>query len=169
MQLPSKILLDTNVWLDAFDGARPRSSKTNELIDACEQKGIDLMFAAGSAKDVYYIIGASLKRQARTEEKELSENQARAIATYAAACVSNMSEVATAVGVDASDIWLAQKYQRVHADFEDCLILAAAERAQTDYLVTNDDALLRHAPMAALSVEDFLAHLEAASTSPASQ
>lgn len=162
---PSKILLDTNVWLDVFDGARPRSAKANELIDICEHKGIDLLFAAGSTKDVYYLVGASLKRQARAAGEALSENQTQAIATYAVACVSNMCEVATAVGVDASDIWLAQKYQRVHADFEDCLILAAAERSKADYLVTNDGALLRHAPMAALSVEDFLAHLDALSGS----
>ncbi len=37
------------------------------------------------------------------------------------------------------------------------MVLAAAQRAKADYLVTNDEALLRHAPVAALLVEDFLA------------
>lgn len=157
MPQPSRVLLDTNVWLDAFDGARPRSHAVNELIDVCVRRGIDLLYAVGTAKDVYYLVGASLKRQARTAGEAVSEDQASAIATYAAACVANMDEIATAVGADSSDVWLARKYQRIHADFEGCMVLAAAQRAKADYLVTSDEALLRHSPVAALSVEDFLA------------
>lgn len=157
MSQPSRVLLDTNVWLDAFDGARPRSREASELIDVCVRKGIDLLYAVGTSKDVFYLVGASLKRQARMAGTALSEGQARAIAAYAAACVTNMDEIATAVGADSSDVWLARKYQRIHADFEDCMVLAAAQRAKADYLVTSDEALLRHAPVAALSVDDFLA------------
>lgn len=157
MPQPSRVLLDTNVWLDAFDGARPRSRAANELIDLCVSKGIDLLYAVGTAKDVYYLVGASLKGQARTAVPTLSEGQAGAISAYAAACVANMDEIATAVGADSSDVWLARKYRRIHADFEDCMVLAAAQRAKADYLVTSDETLLRHAPVATLSVEDFLA------------
>ena len=157
MPQPSRVLLDTNVWLDAFDGARPRSREASELIDVCARRGIDLLYAVGTAKDVYYLVGASLKRQVRTAGEALSEDQARAIAVYAAACVTNMDEIATAVGADSSDVWLARKYQRIHTDFEDCMVLAAAQRAKADYLVTSDGALLRHAPVATLSVDDFLA------------
>ena len=157
MPQPSRVLLDTNVWLDAFDGARLRSHAANELIDVCVRRRIDLLYAVGTAKDVYYLVGASLKRQVRTAGEALPEGQARAIAAYATACVTNMDEIATAVGADSSDVWLARKYQRIHADFEDCMVLAAARRAKADYLVTSDEALLRHAPVAALSVDDFLA------------
>ena len=157
MPQPSRVLLDTNVWLDAFDGARRRSRVANELLDVCVRKGIDLLYAVGTAKDVYYLVGASLKRQVRAIGEALSEEQARAASAYAAACVANMDEIATAVGADSSDIWLARKYQRIHEDFEDCLVLAAAQRAKADLLVTSDEALLRHAPVAVLSVDDFLA------------
>ncbi len=157
MPQPSRVLLDTNVWLDAFDGARPRSREASELIDVCARRGIDLLYAVGTAKDVYYLVGASLKRQARAADGTLTEEQARAISIYAAACVANMDEIATAVGADSSDVWLARKYQRIHTDFEDCMVLAVAQRAKADYLVTSDEALLRHAPVAALSVDDFLA------------
>ena len=156
MTQPSRVLLDTNVWLDAFDGARPRSREASELIATCMRKGIDLLYAVGTAKDVYYLVGASLKRQVRMAGETLSEGRTRAISVYAAACVESMEEVATAVGADSSDIWLARKWQRVHGDFEGCLVLAAARRAQADYLVTSDETLLRHAPVPALSPEDFL-------------
>ena len=65
MPQPSCVLLDTNVWLDAFDGARPRSRAANELLSVCVRKGIELLYAVGTVKDVYYLVGASLKRQAR--------------------------------------------------------------------------------------------------------
>lgn len=155
MALPAQVLLDTNVWLDAFDGNRAGSAAASRLIDACVRKGVSLLYAIGSVKDVYYLVAASLKRQVRAEGEELTEGSVRAIEAYASACVSNMAEVATAVGADASDVWLARKYQRLHADFEDCMVLAAAARSKEDYLITNEDALLRHAPVAALSVADF--------------
>ena len=58
-------------------------------------------------------------------------------------------------------VWLACKYRQVHDDFEDDLLIAAAQRAQADYLVTNDERLLKHAPVAALSARDALAALRA--------
>lgn len=155
-----RVLLDTNVWLDAYDGNRLGSKRANELIDRCEKAGVELLYAAESVKDVYYLISASLKRQARKDGGTLSESQAKAVSAYAFACVANMDEIATAVGMDSSDIWLAQKYRAIHTDFEDNLVLAAARRAKADCLVTNDDALLRHAPVAALSVDDALALME---------
>ena len=155
-----RVLLDTNVWLDAYDGNRLGSKRANELIDRCEKAGVELLYAAESVKDVYYLISASLKRWARKDGGALSESQAKAVSTYAFACVANMDEIATAVGMDSSDLWLAQKYQAIHPDFEDNLVLAAARRARVDCLVTNDDALLRHAPVAALSVDDALALME---------
>ena len=157
MTLPARILLDTNVWLDSFDGARPRSAEASKLIDLCVDRDIALLYATSTVKDVYYLVAASLKRQARAQGEGLSESQARAVSAYADACVETMGRIATAVGADESDIWLARKYQRVHSDFEDCLVLAAATRSQADYLATNDEGLLRHAPVPALSTGDLLA------------
>lgn len=54
-------------------------------------------------------------------------------------------------------VWLARKHLRISEDFEDCLVLAAAQRAKADLLVTSDEVLLRHAPVVALSVDVFLA------------
>ena len=48
----------------------------------------------------------------------------------------------------------------LHADFEDDLIIAAALRAEADYLVTNNEGLLRHCPVAALDARDMVALLE---------
>jgi predicted nucleic acid-binding protein len=63
--------------------------------------------------------------------------------------------------LDNSDVWLARKYRTLHDDFEDNFILAAAERAKVDFLVTSDQSLLRKATVAALSPQDMLAVLKA--------
>ena len=43
---------------------------------------------------------------------------------------------------------------------EDDLIIAAAERSRADFLVTFDERLTRHAPVAALAPADVLALLD---------
>ena len=69
------------------------------------------------------------------------------------------------VTADASDVWLARTHRQVHADFEDNLVVAAAQRAKADFLITNDEQLLKHAPVAALSVADAIKVLEADASS----
>lgn len=70
-----------------------------------------------------------------------------------------MSNMATCVGADESDIWLAKKNHAIHRDFEDDLIIAAVQRADADYLVTSDIELIKHAPVATLSPQDMLAYM----------
>ena len=67
--------------------------------------------------------------------------------------------LATAVGIDDSDLWLARKLRPLGIEFEDGIIVAAAQRAGADYLVTRDERLLRKAPIAAKTPEDALALL----------
>lgn len=90
-----------------------------------------------------------LKRSVLASGGALDEASARAIGDAALAFVRNMTENATAVGADASDLWLADKFLTLHRDYEDNLVLAACKRAQVDYLVTNDHKLLEHADLAA--------------------
>lgn len=162
MSNPGRILFDTNVWIDVYDGARRGSSVANRLVDQCESKGVEILYAAVSIKDVYYLLGVGIKRQlrARGAGGDLDDAAFKAVEEYAGACIANMDEVGTAVGMDASDVWLARKYQRIHADFEDDLVLAAAQRAQVDYVVTNDAEMIKHAPVAALTPEDMLALMQ---------
>ena len=88
------------------------------------------------------------------------EPDAIAIQEIAWSCIDNLDEIATAVGVDQSDIWLARKYRTFNSDFEDNLILAAAKRASADFIVTSDQALLTKATVAALTPQDMLNFLQ---------
>lgn len=158
---PATLLLDTNVWLDSYLPNRARKEVATALISFAYERSLPLLYPAVALKDVFYLTAAAVKYDIRQQKGELTSCDAAAAAEIAWACVNNMREIATAVGADESDAWLACKLRSVHADLEDNLVIAAAQRANATYLVTNDEALIKHAPVAALTPSDALAMLQA--------
>ena len=77
------------------------------------------------------------------EKGAVGEQDAAAARAFAWGCVQNMRCLATAVGVDESDIWLASKYRSISPDLEDNVLLAAAQRSDADYVVSWDAGVLR--------------------------
>ena len=136
-----KIMVDANVWVDSFCVDHAESLAARAFIGQATETGALLFFPVHIAKDVLYVVQHELKRSVLAS--------GGAIGDAALAFVRNMTENATAVGADASDLWLADKYLALHRDYEDNLVLAACKRAQVDYLVTNDRKLLEHADLAA--------------------
>lgn len=155
-----KLLLDTNAWLDYLDAARERHQAADQLVRQSIRQGDTLLYALASAKDVYYTMRAASKRALRLELGRVDEDAALAAEGAAWDSVRSMRELATCVGADESDLWVAEKLHGMHRDFEDDLVVAAALRAKADVLVTSDEALLRHAPLAALAPEDALRFCE---------
>ena len=153
------LLIDTNIWIDAFDGDRKQHMRAHVLLDTAFERGVTLAFAVSSLKDVYYALSSALKRQSRTVNGVLSEEDARSAEAYAWACVQNMQEIATPVAVDVSDVWLAGKFRSQMHDFEDALVAAAASRCHADVLVTNDERFLRHSPVNAMDAADALTYV----------
>lgn len=156
---PKLLVLDTNVWLDANFGWRAGHKEANLLIAFACQHDIELAFAITSTKDVFYLASADLKWRARQEDGKLTDSMALACAEAAWAIVNNMCEAATPIGMDAADVWMARKLRTVHNDLEDNLIIAAAERADADYVVTSDRQLLANPHVRALTAEQMLEHL----------
>lgn len=158
---PSKLLLDTNVWLDLFAGDRPGRREAMELVSWATEQEATLLYAASSVKDLHYVLEWGEKRRLREDGREITPAAAAAISEYAWGCIRSMGDIAALVPVDQSDFWLAVRYRAVHPDFEDNLVLAAAERAKADLLVTSDKDLLRRSPVAALAPRDVLALVRA--------
>lgn len=156
---PLRLLLDTNVLLDEYIPTRPSSVESRQLIDLAIEQQHSLLYAARAIVDVHYVISHTFKQMVREERGVVSEADALAAAEIAWGCVNNLCEWATAVGMDDSDVWLARKYRALCDDFEDNFVLAAAERANADFIVTSDKQLLRKATVAALSPKDMLALL----------
>ena len=156
-----KVLLDTNIWVDYYSSAREGHADATSLVALATQAGADLLYAIPTSKDLFYLVSSDFKAWTRRQcGGMLTHEQAAAATEVAWGCLDNMTQVATAVGCDVSDVWTARKRKRLHADYEDNLVLAAAERACADLLVTNDEQLLKHAPVAALDLTDAIAYLE---------
>lgn len=154
------LLLDTNVWLDYYLPWRSGYATARQLIVGAFEQNQTLAYAVPSIKDVFYMTAAEYKRAERAATGTLSESAARAAVATAWGCVNNLQEIACAVPLDHTDVWVASKQRVLHGDFEDDVVIAAAMRCGVDYLVTNDGALLRHCPVAALSASDMCKLLE---------
>ena len=159
-QRPS-LLIDTNVWLDYFLPDRAGGKEAIDLIVFAFEYEFPLLYPAAIVKDVFYVAVSTFKRIARAEKGSLTQSDAVTATETAWGCVNSMRKQATAVGADESDLWTACNLRSIHNDLEDNLVVAAAQRADATYLVTNDEALIKHAPVAALAPADALALLKA--------
>ena len=157
-------LVDTNVWLDNYLGQRPHAAESRRFIDEARRQGVQLTYAVHSLSDFFYVMQAELKRSVASEAMG-SESKALAVREAAWACVESLRGMATAIGADESDAWLACKYRSLTNDLEDNFVLAAAERVPVDFLVTNDVCLIRKSTVNAYTPADALLVIEATSRS----
>ena len=157
------MLLDTNVWLDAFLPSRTGHAVATSLISQAQAADVSILYPVHIVPDVFYLVFIQVKHEIRSMLDVSDELLASAARTTAWECVNAMREIATAVGADNSDVWLACKTEYAHNDVEDNLVLAASQRCKADCLVTSDKSLIEHAPLAcvaAVSPEDALNMLE---------
>ena len=162
MPVPQMMVLDTNVWLDAFLPTREGHSVAKALIARAQACDIALLYPVHTLPDVFYLMFVGTKHELRQLYQGRDEVIAAAARTTAWECVNTMREIATAVGANQGDVWLACKAEYLHNDVEDNLVLAAVRGSKADCLVTSDKELLAHAALAcvaAVSPEDMLSAL----------
>lgn len=158
-----QLLCDTNVWLDHYFAARPGHEDAERFLAIAIETGAELLVPVVSLKDFFYLVQLELKRATRANGLPLEDEDILAIREIAWAALDSLLELATVVGADTSDVWVANRQRTLHDDFEDDLVIAAAMRSKADFLVTADSNLLKHAPVAALSPADmatYLSHLK---------
>jgi predicted nucleic acid-binding protein len=151
-----KILLDTNVWLDRLLPGRKGYEAAREIMESSIDADAELLYAMHTLNDVFFEVGASIKRWVRASYGGVSEQWAHVINDRCWECVDDITSVASAVGADGPDVFVARHLRALHADFEDDMVLAAAKRAEVDYLVTSDRQLIQKADVVALTPEDML-------------
>lgn len=162
MSQPVSMLLDTNVWLDAFLPGRKLADSVRRLISLAQRADAVIYYPVHTMPDVFYLSFIGVKRLLHGQADD--EVVAAAARTTAWELVNTMRDIAVAVGSDQADVWLACKSEHIHNDVEDNLVLAAMKRSKADYLVTSDKRLIAHAPLAsvaAVTPEDMLRVLEA--------
>ncbi len=137
------VLVDSCVWVDSYLGDHPKHDESLAFLREAWDKDVTLLYGASKLESMFYVLAAEMKRIIRAEKGALSDADALAARAFAWGCVENIRELATSVGLNEGDLWLASKYRSVSPDLEDNVLLAAAKRVNADYLVTWDAALLR--------------------------
>ncbi len=104
------ILLDTNIWLDYYIANRKAHHEALALIGYIEDDNLNLLYAATSIKDVFYLVNQEAKHMAREAQGALTESDALACREIAWGCIRNMEELAAAVPVGEPQVWLASHF-----------------------------------------------------------
>lgn len=89
-------LLDTNIWLDYYDHDRSGYANAFQLVNELGRGGFTIVYASTSAKDMFYVLGSTLKKKAREQSGQLTQRQAEAAASAAWGCLRNMTAIAVA-------------------------------------------------------------------------
>lgn len=148
------VFLDTNVLVDFMLG-RGTAGEVSELLALCAERQIAVLASNLSLKDVFYLVGGFIKDQVRADHGgTLPEPDALAAREIAWACVESVGEFADIVGSARAEYREACLLKPLHPDFEDNLIVSCAKHFGADVLVTSDDQLIRHAPIACLTPRD---------------
>lgn len=160
----TRLLLDTNVWLDYFLDRSDMHDAARDLVIRALGRNVQLLAAISTVKDCYFLIAAELKRMERESSGAVSQAAAEAIREVSWSCITSMRKIAFIVPSDETDMIEAMMMRPLHPDFEDNLVVAAAMRAQADYLVTSDKQLLGRNLGYCLSVRDALAFVSGIDT-----
>lgn len=157
----TKLLLDTNVWVDYYLGRSAGCAAATRLLGRVQgSEAFAAYVASHTVKDLAYILAGSMKDYARERDGMLTPEKSAAAREVAWGCVRDLVERVLVVPVGQAEIIQAFTFKGVHDDLEDDIILAAAYRADVDYIVTHDKALARHAPVPCIGVEQALALVE---------
>ena len=136
----SRLLLDTNILLDAVMRERPQSAEARQVLDRCNGWGDMGLVAAVSLKDLYYVLG-----------KCWGEPTARE-------CVEQLMGLVVVAPVGGEEADLA-----LHAgepDFEDGLVRACAELNDVDFIITRDAAAFRKSRVRSVTAAEYLEIVE---------
>lgn len=121
---------------------------------------IAVCVSALSLKDAFFLISMQLKRMERQASGRLDGSIAKAANEIAWSCIRQLVETTIVVPTGRSESLQAFVFQPLHNDFEDNLIAATAQHSNAGFLVSNDESLVKHAPVACLSSSDAIALLE---------
>lgn len=76
-QAAPSLLLDTNIWIDNYNAARPRSQEARNLIDFALEHAIPLYYSPMSLKDVFFLVYHSLKKTAESGARVAPQRKVR--------------------------------------------------------------------------------------------
>jgi len=136
-----KVLLDTNVIMDALQERHPFDTEAKEILLSSQNGELSCLFTANAAADIFYLY--SKARDLKTAKNALGFllKQYGAVSVTHEDCINALS-----LPID---------------DFEDALAAVCAVKAEADYVVTRDDEFLRNvSPVKTVRPKELLEMLE---------
>lgn len=118
-----KALLDTNVVMDALQERQPFDGEAKEILLRAQSGEIKVYFTANAITDIFYLYSKARDLLSARSALNFLLNNYNVISVTHEDCVAALS--------------LPIK------DFEDALVVACAEKASVDYIVTRDEKFLR--------------------------
>lgn len=137
-----RILVDSCVWVDNYLGDNEHFEESYAFIRAAREHGAELLYGASKLEVMFSTLEHEFGRTLRERGLAQAGDANKTALAFAWGCIDNIRVLGTAVGVDEADLWMACKYRSVSPSLADNTLLAAAERAKVDYLVTWDERLL---------------------------
>ena len=154
MTTSNVVVVDTNVWLDYLFGMRPGNKVAMHMLSQARRLDLSLVIPPHSLSTVFFLFQQELKARNRQDGKLAPEKAALSARRAAWAAVDLIMELATVGPCDQADALMATKHRTLHSDFEDNLVISCAMRTNARLLVTNDEKLLKHSPVATMNAED---------------
>lgn len=127
------------IWLYYFLGEDAYKHEIMDLIASGQDDGVDIRFTPTTAKDLFYVLPRALRRAGAIGPDET-------MSSIAWGCLERMFEFATPAPQSAAECHIARMLRSTIPDFEDAMIIAAAETVGADYIVTLDKELLWDMP-----------------------
>ena len=132
----NKVLIDTNVWVDIILNRPQFVDASKGAVMACIEDGVEMLFTATSAKDVFYF----------------AQRSAGADAAYRA--LDLLFELATLASVD--EVVCKRAISLERPDFEDGIIAACALVEHVDAVITRDEGAFCDQPFQRFTPMGFL-------------
>ena len=118
------VLLDTNIIMDALQERQPFDVWAKEILRRSQDGELHCLFTANAATDIFYLYSKARDAKAAKVALEFLLKQYGVISITHEDCTN-----ALLIPLD---------------DFEDALVVACAQKAGVDYIVTRDDKLLMY-------------------------
>jgi len=131
-----KVLLDTNVVLDAIAKREPFFVNAQKIITLILDNKLEGYITANSVTDIFYIA-----------RKHLSRNDLRNT-------LRSLFKTFDIIDVFGTDCRKALDFPL--DDYEDALVAVCSSRATVDYIVTRDEEFLRQAKIPVIAPSDFI-------------
>lgn len=123
-----RILLDTNIVIDALSGREPFNAVAEQVFLCCERKGISGYLSGNSMTDIYYLLRKHLPEEAVRQH------------------IRQLMVLFTVLPVGEVECTIA--LNSPITDFEDAIQVACAERFGIDYIITRDSTFIQQCAIA---------------------